>query len=303
MADISGDPIPPVLSGASAGVLAQTHICTTSVAPADAPIPGAWLSVFGGGADSPLAARSDLARTASPAGPRRMRAPHPHGSGDSGIVPLITPMRQIATRFQVQEPEAQMPCFTQGARIDTMNGPVAVERIVPGDMVLTRDNGFCAVLWVARRNLEKPELMAQPELRPVRFRAGSLGNGLPLHDIAVSPRHRMLLMGGRAELLFGETEVLAAAAHLTGCDGVARVWQDQVTYLHLMFAQHQVIRANGAWTESFLPSAGTLRMLPTDQAREFHAIFPEFRNPAGYGAAKSARKCVVQHEVDLLLCR
>ena len=48
-------------------------------------------------------------------------------------------------------------------------------------------------------------------------------------DLVVSPRHRVLLQGYRAELLFGEGEVLVAAENLLDDDTVRRDRQQQVT--------------------------------------------------------------------------
>jgi len=54
-------------------------------------------------------------------------------------------------------------------------------------------------------------------LAPVRLRPGVL-TGLE-RDLVVSPQHRVMFNGYRAELLFGEREVLVPARHLV--DGVA----------------------------------------------------------------------------------
>ena len=50
--------------------------------------------------------------------------------------------------------------------------------------------------------------------RPIRIRAGTLGNGLPEADLIVSPQHRVLVRSGIARTLFGADEVLVAAKQL-----------------------------------------------------------------------------------------
>lgn len=69
--------------------------------------------------------------------------------------------------------------------------------------------------------------------------------------LLVSPQHRLLFTGYKAELLFGCDEVLVAAKHLLdGCDVVATE-QAEVTYIHMMLDEHEVVYADGAATESF----------------------------------------------------
>lgn len=63
----------------------------------------------------------------------------------------------------------------------------------------------------------------------------------------------MLFQGYRAELLFGESEVFVAAKHLLDGKLVTRDTGGDVTYIHMMFDQHEVIFAEGAATESFHP--------------------------------------------------
>jgi hypothetical protein len=121
------------------------------------------------------------------------------------------------------EIENVIPCFTPGTRIATPRGEVAVEDLREGDRVITRDNGLQEIRWTGARSLGAGELMAAPNLRPVLIRAGALGHGLPERDMLVSPQHRLLLTSERAALYFGEREVLAAARHLTGMEGIDEV--------------------------------------------------------------------------------
>ncbi|WP_334195331.1 Hint domain-containing protein, partial [Pararhodobacter sp.] len=44
-------------------------------------------------------------------------------------------------------------CFTPGTLIDTLRGRVAVEALVAGDKVLTRDHGYQELTWTGRRDL------------------------------------------------------------------------------------------------------------------------------------------------------
>ncbi len=193
-----------------------------------------------------------------------------------------------------------IPCFTAGTLIDTQNGPVAVEALGPGDLVLTRDNGYLPVRWCGSRAITAAELATTADLAPVLIAAGALGNNLPERDTRVSPQHRMLVTGPRAELLFGEREVLVPAVHMVGLPGITRATQ-AVTYVHIMFEHHQIVRADGAWSESFQPADWALDGLQSAQRDEVLRLFPELASDEGRKSHTSARMILKQHEAQALL--
>ncbi len=192
---------------------------------------------------------------------------------------------------------ATPPCFTPDTLIRTPRGPRRVEAIRPGDLVSTLDAGDQPLVWAGSVTVGPRRLAATPALRPIRIRQGALGAGLPARDLLVSPQHRVLIGGWRAELLFGSVQVLVAARHLVDGRRV-QVASDirSVTYLHLMFNAHQVIWAEDAPTESFHPAARHL-LLP-DQTAELLRLFPALQATAGHIPA--ARPCLRQWEARAL---
>ncbi len=158
------------------------------------------------------------------------------------------------------------PCFVAGTLILTPEGERAVEDLSPGDLVMTLDNGAQPLRWIGQRVVP-----ARGRFAPIRFRRGALGNRRAL---MVSPQHRMVVGGWQAELLFGSAQVLVAAKHLVDDAAVRPVPMDQVTYVHLLFDRHEVIRAEGALTESFHPGAHILAG-DAEMRAEIGALFPE----------------------------
>jgi hypothetical protein len=171
-----------------------------------------------------------------------------------------------------------VPCFVAGTRIDTRRGPVRVEDVVVGDLVLTLDDGWQPVRWHGARQVASTGALA-----PVLIPAGTFGDHGAL---AVSPQHRLYLTGWRAELYCGEGEVLIKAIHLARSGRLQQARSGlPVTYHHLMFDRHQIIRAEGMWSESYHPGPATLTAHDADTRDEILTLFPELAaNPArGYG--------------------
>lgn len=137
-------------------------------------------------------------------------------------------------------------CFTPGMMIDTPDGPRPVETLGPGDLVLTMDAGAQPV-----RHVLDDTFRAAGHLAPVRFEAGAIGNKVPL---IVSPQHRVLISGWRAEFFYGQEEVLVAAVHLVNGDTIRQVSGGMVRYIHLVFDCHQIIYGQGVPSESCYPA-------------------------------------------------
>ncbi len=166
-------------------------------------------------------------------------------------------------------------CFAGGTLIDTPDGPRPVEALRAGDRVSTRDDGAQEVLWTGSRRMSGARLYAMPHLRPIRVRAGAMGDDRPDSDLLVSPEHRMLIRGARARELFNEDEVLVAARDLI--DGqwvVGETGYREVTYFHLLTERHQIVWANGMETESFHPAAADFDLMEPDQKAALLSTLP-----------------------------
>ena len=202
--------------------------------------------------------------------------------------------------FRFLNIENIIPCFTPESLVETAMGLRRAEDLRAGDRVLTRDNGFQEIRWACASPLTASELSRRPNLRPVRIRAGALGGGLPERDMLVSPNHRMLISGPETALYFAEPEVLVAAKFLVNGTGVTRVEVGAVNYIHFMFDRHEVVRADGAWSESFQPGDYTLAAIDQDQRQEILALFPDLASVEGLEAYHAARLSLRRSEAQLL---
>lgn len=218
---------------------------------------------------------------------------------ENGTVEFLDLAGNVIGTMTFTDIETVVPCFTPGTLILTAQGPRAIEDLRQGDLVLTRDNGLQPIRWIGQRHLSLAELVVRPNLRPVRIAKGSLEGGLPNRSMMVSPQHRMLMEGGRPQMLFGETEVLVAATHLTMMAGIRQVLPNGVTYIHMMFDQHEIVNAEGCWTESFQPGSMVMAGMKSDQLAEVLELFPELaEDPKAYPCARASLR---SYEARVLL--
>ena len=202
--------------------------------------------------------------------------------------------------FGDRAPADFVPCFTLGTRIATATGERNVEDLRIGDRVFTRDNGVQTLRWIGRRDLNKAALAQKPDFMPVLIQKDALGHNLPERDLLVSPNHRILVTGPKAELFFEEKEVLVAAKYMTDLPKIDVVQTSQISYIHIMFERHEVVLSNGAWTESFQPADYAIRGLESEQQTEIFELFPELSDLSDRATWSSARRVLKRHEAQLL---
>ena len=182
-------------------------------------------------------------------------------------------------------------CFVRGSLVETPDGPRYVETLKAGDMVTTLDDGAQPLIWAGGRQVD-----GTGHLAPIRFEAGAVGNIRPL---LVSPQHRMLVTGWRAELHFGHPEVLVPAKALINGKDIRQTPCEKVSYHHILFDQHQIVTAEGVLSESFHPGRA---LLTEDKAihAELTEIFPELASPEFEAPFETARPCVRARVAQLL---
>ena len=186
------------------------------------------------------------------------------------------PNPNTLTHDTVDPGDTGIACFVSGSQILTPGGPRRIDHLSVGDLVETRDHGPQPIRWIGQR-----EVCGLGEWAPVRIAPGTLGAH---RTHSVSPNHRILLTGWRAELLFGEVEVLVPAKALINETTIRVVPMARVTYVHLLFDDHQVIEADGVTSESFYPGAQAVGDMCAATRAEILSLFPELAHQeGGYG--------------------
>jgi len=170
-------------------------------------------------------------------------------------------------------------CFLAGTRVGTPDGEAAIESLKIGDPVLTADGRTLPIRWIG---VDTVSTVFADALRvmPIRIRAGSLGENLPVRDLLVSPDHAMFIDG-----------VLAQAGALVNGVSITREAEMPETfkYYHLELAEHCLILAEGAATETFVDNVDRMSF---DNWAEHRALFGDINAivEMDYPRAKSARQ-------------
>ena len=208
--------------------------------------------------------------------------------GVGGFPPIGVPLTVISTGEGPSDPYSSLatpPCFTAGCLIDTTNGPVPVETLEVGDLVETLDHGPQPIRWIGRRRFPAAVLQREAGFRPILVRKDAFGPGQPGADIRLSPQHRVLVQGWRAELMTGEAEVLVPVKKLVNDTSirVCGVGTD-VTYVHILFDGHEIVTCDGLLTESYF--TGETTPDATDTRAEILRIFPTLGGSMDMAAAR-----------------
>lgn len=154
---------------------------------------------------------------------------------------------------RVPQPDLGCMCMTRGTLIDLARGERrAIERLRPGDMVLTRDRGPMPLRWVGCSTRR-----AAGPLAPVVIAPGVLGNR---EELIISPRHRVLVEGA------GGPRLVEARA-LVDDDGVRYRAGGFTEYFHLLLDTQEVIYASGAPVESLHLNPQTLASFDMEARR------------------------------------
>lgn len=149
-------------------------------------------------------------------------------------------------------------CFTGGTLIATGDGETPVDRLAIGDLVRTEDDRLVPVRWIGRLTVMR--LFTGHRARPVRVTAGALGQGVPHTDLVLTADHALILDGlavNAGALVNGTTIMLDPAP-------------DRATYYHVETEDHDIILANGAPAETYVPYVGRRAF---DNFAEYDALY------------------------------
>ncbi len=141
--------------------------------------------------------------------------------------------------------DAAPVCFLPGALIATPSGERKVEDLEIGDEVWTMVDGTRVarpLVWTGKRTIAVANAPEPDAVRPVRVAADAFGAGVPHTDLLVTPEHAFFFDG----------RLVPARMLVNGRSITVDATMARFDVHHVETADHAVIIANGALTESYL---------------------------------------------------
>ncbi|MHC0053761.1 Hint domain-containing protein [Actibacterium sp. D379-3] len=197
-------------------------------------------------------------------------------------------------------PDFESACasFARGTLIATLQGPVAIEDLIPGMDLLTADAGPQKLLWVGSM-MVFPSLpgLNEDDVRLTRITADTFGLGRPMSDLMLGPRARLLFRHSGCVTMFGTPAAFAPArAFADGTSMISVKPATPVRVYHLALHGQHIIRANGIEVESFHPGDRADTMMDKATWDLFLGLFPHARSIADFGPMPHPRLTAFEYE-------
>jgi hypothetical protein len=193
--------------------------------------------------------------------------------------------------------EGAFAAIARGTIMATDQGPVAIEDLVPGVRIETRDDGFQPLLWIGTITLAPQQSAIQADARLFRIPAESFGPARPMPDLMLAPHARLLHRSPKLRTLVGDEAALTPIAAFEDGHSVIRVAPvSPVNVYHLAFRDHHILRANGLDIESFHPGDDLISRLGSDNLRLFQSLFPQIQRLSDFGALRAPRVSLTEFE-------
>jgi hypothetical protein len=167
------------------------------------------------------------------------------------MIPLVAMQARAATPGTPGRPGAgsrarpgrgDANCLLSGTAVLTDRGPIAIEHLQSGDLVLTAAGALKPIARIDS-SLTTREAGAQwdENIAPVRIAQSAISPGVPARELYLSPEHALFIDG-----FLIPVKCLVNGLTITQ-DLSAR---ERVDYFHLAFERHEVFYAEGTAVES-----------------------------------------------------
>lgn len=195
--------------------------------------------------------------------------------------------------------EDAFAAFGRGAIVQTENGPVAVEDLLPGDRVVT-SLGVQTLLWRGMMSISPDGENPRAHMQTMtRITSDAMGYGRPALDLVLGPAARMLHRSPAAKTLTGRDAVLIPVRdYIDGSQIIELRPIARVNCYQLGFARHACVQVNGIDVETLHPGPWHSLGLRGDLHDMLMAMFPHIQRYSDFGDLVAPR--LRREDLDLV---
>jgi len=208
----------------------------------------------------------------------------------------IAALRRDGSRYlgQVKLPalpvfEQAFSAFARGTVLQADVGEIAIEDLIPGDKLWTRDGAAARVLWIGSGTFSPQEARGR-RMPLVRIMADSFGACRPNRFVTLGSGARILQTpphlrnGSKPEALLSPVREFVDTVNV-----IEVIPPTPVHLFHVVLERHSIIRAGGLEVETYHPGSQTLRGLSRADLQDFMKAFPQFDHPTDFGPLCQSR--------------
>ena len=181
--------------------------------------------------------------------------------------------------------EDAFSAFSHGALVQTTEGPVAVEDMVPGMAVETATGEVAILRWIGAITIVPgaPSAYDEPQ-KLYRVAPDTFGLGRPASDVTLGPAARLLNRDPAIRAALGTEAALAPVGSFVDGIGVIEITPvSPARVYHLHFDGHHVIRVGGLEVETYHPGADAHYSMSQELRQVFLSLFPHVETMQGFG--------------------
>jgi hypothetical protein len=178
-----------------------------------------------------------------------------------------------------------------GAILQTKNGPMAVEDVLPGDAIRMVSGQYEKLLWCGTMTISPADYDANPDHGSlIRITADALGLNRPSPDLVLGPTARLLHRAPGVRTLTGRgAAFIPARDFFDGTNLIALRPAAPVRVYQLGFEKHGSLSVNGLEIESLHPGTAFALGLRGDLLNQYLSLFPHKANLDDFGEMKNPR--------------
>ncbi|WP_171101773.1 Hint domain-containing protein [Ruegeria sp. HKCCD7255] len=195
----------------------------------------------------------------------------------------VTQTRHIAPALPMFEDA--FCAFTRGSIVETTQGPMAIEDLLPGDEVQTQDGGSQPVVWKGCVTLVPGREDSRGRMRPLtRIMADTFGMQKPMSGVITGPAARLLGVPAHLRHLSGGQPMLCPVSEFQdGMNVIETLPPTPVELFHICVPRHSVIQVDGLQFETYHPGTNAVRMISQSLRAVYLNLFAHIDTLSDFG--------------------